>query len=220
MKKYICLNHGECIWADEKPPREFSLPEIDENVCPNCGSSNIKEKPAPPGPPWKKIAAVVGLLLLILGIVWLFIPPDPPPLVPLTIQAESNCQTRLITLISTGGDGSPITFTVEGLNSVQDSVFKIPINQPAGSTFTFHAVQSGKTVSFQYRINCKPLKFSPGPVDNPGKTTESVSPKWNRVAGSEFCVGDCIVAYSEIDNLGHTRERRVENYDKCCPANK
>ena len=228
MKKYICLNRIDCSWAEEVPPREFSLPDIDDKVCPNCGSNNIKEKPLPPGLPWKKIAGIVGLLILVLGVIWFFIPPDPQ----LTIQASSNCRTRLITLTHSDGDGSPIIYSAEGLNVLKDSIFKIPSNKSTSSIITFHATQNGKTVDLPYKIECIGLPPGPGegggdglvppspePGGSDGQSTKKV--RWTRVLNSDFCEPEtCTLIYSETDNLGHTRERRIENYSKCCPANK
>ncbi|GAB3991937.1 hypothetical protein GCM10028807_23590 [Spirosoma daeguense] len=281
MKNYICLNHGECHWADENPPREFTLDDGDIN-CPNCNSTNIKEKPKSPGPPWKKIAGVIGVLLLILGIIWLIKKPDPDPLVlnaeldcqtrlitlstiggnedsivyrveglspnqrgnefiipdsrrnnnvflayavqngievsksitseclnpvPLLLKAELNCRARLITLTPEGGDNSLITYSAEGLNSgAAKNVFRIPTNKRNGTIFTFHATQNGKVTEAQVRMDC--------PSINPPV-------QWSRVVGSEFCdPPTCTLIYSEIDNLGHTREQRINNYTKCCPAYK
>ncbi|GAB3695354.1 hypothetical protein GCM10027592_17470 [Spirosoma flavus] len=283
MKTYICLNHGECHWADEIPPREFPLDD-GEVECPNCNSTNIKEKPKPPGPPWPKIAGAIGVLLLISGIIWLLMEPspDPDPLilnasldcqtrlitlsttggnedsiiyrieglspdqrsnefiipdslrnnkvflayavqngkevsksitsecsnpVPLLLKAKLNCTARLVTLTPEGGDNSLITYSAEGLNSgATKNVFIIPTNKRNGTVFTFHATQNGKVTEAQVTMNCPSI---PPPV------------KWSRVLGSEFCdPPTCTLTYSEIDNLGHTREQRINNYAKCCPADK
>lgn len=215
MKNYICLNHGECSWADERPPRVFSLPEGEENVCPNCESANIKEV-VPPKPSGGRIAVIAGALVLLAAIAWLIWPAPPP----LELKAEMNCEKGLITLTSTGGDEEPITFSADGLSRGQeDNVFKVPRNRRKGSTFTFHAEQSGKTVNTEYKTGCPalPPPYPPGSEETPQTTARPVA-TWSRVNGSEFCIDDCVVEYTEQDNLGHTRVRRVSNYAKCCPA--
>ena len=216
MKQYICLNHGECNWADETPPREFPLPDGEDQFCPNCDSTNIKEKPKPPPPPWLKIAGAVGLLILLLGIIWYWLRPDP-----LKLKAESNCETGLITLTAEGGDGSPVIYSAENLKPTQEgNVFKIPISKPNGSTFTFFAVQNEKRAEVQYKTDC-PTLLPPPPPPPPGDSgtdpKKPVTPvvKWVRVPGSEFCVSNCVQTYNETDNLGHTRERKVENCVDC-----
>ena len=104
MKQYICLNHGECNWADETPPRPFTLPEAEENVCPNCVSSNIREaKKERKGPPWLTPAIIIGVLCLA-GIIWWW----PVPSQPLLLKVvDLNCQTGVLSLTTIGGDNSP-----------------------------------------------------------------------------------------------------------------
>jgi hypothetical protein len=213
MKKYICLNHGECNWADEKPPREFSLPEGEENVCPNCESTNIKEA-VPPKSSVGRIAIIAGALALLATIAWL-VWPKPPPL---ELKVEMNCETGLITLTSTGGNEEPITFSADGLSSgKENNTFKVPKNRRNSSTFTFHAEQSGKVVDTEYKTGCP---TPPYPPKDPDTTQPPVRPDitWSKINGSDFCIDDCVVEYTEQDNLGHTRVRRVSNYAKCCPA--
>ncbi|QKZ12080.1 hypothetical protein [Spirosoma sp. KUDC1026] len=218
MKKYICLNHGECNWADEKPPREFSLPEGEENVCPNCESTNLKEV-IPPGPPRGRIALIASALVLLAAIAWLIWFQSQPPL---KLNAEMNCETGLITLTSTGGNEEPITFSADGLSLGQENnTFKVPRNRRKGSTFTFHAEQSGNTVNTEYTTDCpvKKLHYPPGPKEEEtSQTTVRPAATWSKINGSDFCIDDCVVEYTEQDNLGHTRVRRVSNYAKCCPA--
>ena len=167
MKKYICFYRIDCSWADEIPPREFTLAgNGDENVCPNCESSNIREKPVPAGPPKGKIAAYVAGVLLIAGILYLMF--RNPSVIDEPNNGDSTTTSNVPLPPKTNGDN-----TAEG----KEKEKKRPLKQAKAVT-------------------------------------------WNQVAGSEFCVGDCIVAYTETDNLGHTRERRIENYEKCCPADK
>lgn len=216
MKTYICLNHGECNWADETPPREFSLPDGEDHFCPNCESANVKEKPKPPRPPWAKIAGALGLLLLIAGLVWLFWPPNTPRSLKIEVTGL-DCKTGVLSLTTIHGDDSPITFSAEGLSMGQSTPnFTLPKSQRNGQMFTFFAVQNGDTSSVNYSTNC-PI---PPPPPPPPPLPPKVAGAYRRVEGSEFCIGDCILAYSETDNLGHTRERRIENYAECCPADK
>lgn len=221
MKQYICLNHGECNWADETPPREFSLPEGDDQVCPNCESTNIKEKPKPSKPPWLKIAGILGIILLIAAFLWAFWPVS-PPLNPLILNATPDCQQGIITLTTNGGDGSSVIFGAEGLKTTGDSsVFQIPEDRRNGSTFTFFAIQNEERAEVQCKTDCKIIPPQlPGDSDTVPKRPVTIV-KWTRVAGSNFCEpGTCTLIYAEIDNLGHTRERRTVNYAPCCPAEK
>ncbi|GAB3749345.1 hypothetical protein [Spirosoma pomorum] len=214
MKNYICLNHGECSWADERPPRVFSLPEGEENVCPNCESTNIKEA-IPPKPPGGRIAIIAGTLVLLAAIAWL-VWPEPPPL---ELKAEMNCKTGLITLVSTGGNKEPIMFRADGIVSTdEDNIFMVPKNRRSGTTYTFHAEQSGEIATTNYTTNCQSGGTSslgdPPPHQPPVRPTIT----WSKINGSDFCVDDCVVEYTEQDNLGHTRVRKISNYAKCCPA--
>ena len=199
------------------PPEEFELKDVYDPVCDNCNSSNITEKPEPPGLPWPKIMGAVGLLILLLGIIWYWLSSDP-----LTLKAESNCAERLVTLIAKGGDGSPIIYSVEGLKSTSNSnVFEIPEGQQNGSKLMFYATQGGETINTEYTLNC-PKKNEPeiprgneGEEPNPGNGGRTPSIVWTKVPGSEFCVSNCVQSYSETDNLGHTRERKIENCTDC-----
>lgn len=216
MKQYICLNHGECNWADETPPRQFTLPEAEENVCPNCDSSNIREAIIEPkGPSWIIPAIIVGVLCLT-GIIWWLWPPTPPQL--LIKVVSLNCQTGVLSLTTIGGDDSPVTFEIEDLGASKNNEFKIPLSQKNGKSFKLFAIQNGVTVDTTYTTHC-PVPPPPPPPPPPGPHTSEQN-TYKRVKGSEFCIGECILAYSETDNLGHTRERRVENYAGCCPADK
>ena len=225
MKKYICLNHGECQFADEIPPREFELKDGDVN-CTNCGSANIREAVSPPVFPWKKIGiGVAAALILVSGIIWALATP------PLGISVEADCTNNTVTVSTVGGSKEPISFNSPDLGKRQaDSIFRIPADKRSGATLTFWAVQGSDSVKTSLVISCEkhiPLggghtekgpQNPPPPEhqakDNPGSVV------WNRVKGSEFCVEDCVVEYTELDNLGHTRTRRTNNYADCCPANK
>lgn len=172
MKQYICLNHINCDWADEKPPRQFTLPNPDE-PCPECGKFNTKVVKGKPPVGIKLKFALLGLAGLI--IVWLvmkFLNPNPPTR---GDSDNSKIKDSTITQIETG------TNVGEKMDSSKQS--------GGGNT--------GEGSS----------KHNPPPV---------VPVKWTRVAGSEFCIpGTCFQAYSEIDNLGHTRERKIENCADC-----
>jgi hypothetical protein len=100
METYICLNHGECLWADEQPPRTFSLPNSDENVCPNCGSTNVKVPVSSPAPPRKLILAGLLLAALLLAILWFKIGNEkklPPPFPPDTITKIDRDKRKTLT---------------------------------------------------------------------------------------------------------------------------
>jgi|GEM_PF-4568113 len=223
MKNYICLNHGECQWADETPPREFPLVD-GELYCPNCESTNIREAVYPSGLPWKKIGVgAAAVLLLGSGIMWALTPS------PLGISVESNCAGNTVTVSMVGGSGKPIIFNSPELGKRQaDSIFRIPADKRSGVTLTFWAVQGSDSVKASLVTNCeKPRPHSGrGREGDPGKPQppkpqakeNQKSVVWNRVKGSEFCIEDCVVEYTEQDNLGHTRTRKINNYADCCPA--
>lgn len=222
MKNYICLNHGECSWADERPPRVFSLSEGEENVCPNCESANIKDA-VPPKSSSGRIVVIAGALVLLAAITWLIWFQSQPPL---ELKAEMNCETGLITLTSTGGNEEPIAFSADGLSPGQENnTFKVPRNRRKGSTFTFHAEQSGNTVETTFTTSCvtisKPQPPSPLFVPDPtGNKNNTPVITWTRVPNSEFCddLTECIQVYSEKNNLGQIRERRIENCTECAKA--
>jgi hypothetical protein len=163
MKNYICLNHGECSWADERPPRVFSLPEGEENVCPNCESANIKDAVTPKSSSGRIVLLALGAILILFGVY---------RLVSRFIQDENT---------STSPTEQPVDNGKPGVET----------DEPAEPT--------------------KPLR-----PEIPEKTRPVAI--WSRVDGSEFCVDDCVVEYTEQDNLGHTRVRKISNYAKCCPA--
>ena len=217
MKKYICLNHGECSWADENPPREFTLPEGDEHFCPNCESKNVRVAPKPKGIPVPKIAWVIGLLLLITGTIWFFWPDSvtPDPHVEPTLKIEVvglDCETGILTLTTKNSDGSPITFSSNDLNLTQKgSTFNIPEGQRNEVTFMFFAVQGDKKDSIQYTTAC-PVPSPPPPP--PGKVSDQAG---QTVKGSEGC-DICTSYYSVYDNAGRPKEIRKPNSTECCPC--
>ncbi|RAJ90089.1 hypothetical protein LX87_05518 [Larkinella arboricola] len=226
MKKYICLNHGECSWADEKPPREFTLDNPDELNCPNCESKNIKEAPKSSTPPWSKFAIITGLLLLIGGIAWYFWtvnPPPPPP--PLKVSVVGlDCNTGFLTLTTNNGDGSPITFGAEGQVLAQkDSSFKIDKSLLYNKSITVFAVQNGYRSTAEFITSCTPLPLPPPPPPGPNHRKKPIltngSPKGNLtvIEGSEGCE-ICTRYYSAIDEAGHTHEIREKNSTDCCPC--
>ncbi|MVM36414.1 hypothetical protein GO730_00130 [Spirosoma sp. HMF3257] len=173
MKQYICLNHGECNWADEKPARVFTLPEDEENVCPNCESANIRP-PLPLASPGRKIIPYVlaGLVIIVLVLFFSF------------KEEIKSPSTKEHT--SDGGSSG---------NAKQDN-----------TSYTENGTKNQGNDKGTYSQD----KNSPKPVEL----------TYRKVEGSEFCISDCVLSYSEIDNLGHIRERKIENYAKCCPANK
>ena len=217
MKQYICLNHGECNWADETPPREFSLPDREEHFCPNCESGNIKEKPKSSGLPWTKIAVAVGLIFILAGLVWLF---WPKTIIPLALQVSLlNCETGTLSLTTTGGDDNPVIFKADGLESKNGkNEFSLPAFKRSGKKIRLYAMQNGVTVDTTYSINCPDIV--PFPPPPPPRVDPKVSSSFRKVKGSEFCGDNCTLYYSEIDNLGHTREKKIENYTECCSASK
>jgi hypothetical protein len=223
MKQYICLNTIDCSWADENPPRQFSLPDTEENVCPNCESSNIREAIIEPKKlPWLIPTALIGALCLA-SIVWWLWPLTPPP--PLMIKVlDLNCQTGVLSLTTVGGNDSPVTFEIEGLGASKNNEFKIFLSKRYGKSLKLFAIQNGVSIDTMYTTHC-PEKGGQEKDKDHGESWNTDAPKappvkWTRVTDSDFCVGECILAYSETDNLGHIRERKVENYAKCCPADK
>ena len=166
MKKYVCVNFLQCDYADEKPPREFELADVLNNVCPECGSTNIREVALPPSPLKKIIPFVLGGLFL-LGVVAYML-----------LQGDNKKVTPV-----------PPVLPVESATVVSGPSSNTANNGP----------------ELPHRTD-DPIPPKPTPIT------------YKKVEGSEFCVGDCILAYSEIDNLGRIKERRIENYDKCCPA--
>lgn len=162
MKKFICLNHGECEWADEKPPKEFTISVDEENICPNCESTNIREIQPPISKRKKIIPIVLGVFVSIGLLFYLFSKGKPP------VSDSPTAPTQPVDTLDQGKSGPTV----------------VPVDNP--------------------KINSKkPLKLT-----------------YKKIEGSEFCVGECTLSYSEIDNLGRIRDRRIENYAKCCSVNK
>lgn len=225
MKKYICLNHGECNWADEQPPREFTLPDDEESVCPNCKSANIREaKKTKANKPWLIPVLAVGLLSG-LGLVWWAIKPGQPEL-PLKIEVVGlDCKTGILSLTTTGGDGSPVIFTAENLSSAGKlGDFFVPADQRSTTIIRLSAVQSTITSDTTYRTNCsstppEPPRPDPSPIQPPKIQIDPTV--WTLVEGSGYCDPGLngTYYYTEQDNLGRTRERKITD-PKCYPAEK
>jgi hypothetical protein len=134
---------------------------------------------------------------------------------------RQDCNIGTLTVQASGGDGSPVMYSVAGLSGGQPgNKLVLPETMRSGKLITVVATQNGQRFSKQFTTNCTPI---PPQVTVERISTISrrtvVSRTWTRVAGSNFCVGSCVLAYTERDNLGHTRERRINNYAGCCPAN-
>ncbi|QJD78876.1 hypothetical protein [Spirosoma rhododendri] len=134
---------------------------------------------------------------------------------------QQNCNMSTLTVQAVGGNGSPIMYGIDGLSSGQlSNKLTLPKDMRNGKSFAVFAMQKGQRVRKQFTTSC-PLTSPQGTVEESSTISRRtvVSRRWTRVAGSNFCVGSCILAYTEKDNLGNTRERRVDNYAGCCPAN-
>ena len=168
MKEYICVNHINCAWADEKPPRKFTLANDDE-PCPECGKFNIKEVKRKPSVslPWR-VSLLLLAVLIIMGLMY-------------KIWHKTS----------------------EGISGGSGSAGTTQIPPPVDT-----ATPEGL-----------PKQEGRSNLDSPQPPVQRTI-TWTRVQDSEFCVGDCIVEYSEKDNLGHVRAHRVGNYAKCCSADK
>lgn len=172
MKNYICLNHGECQWADETPPREFPLVDS-ELYCPNCESTNIRE-PVPEQNKFKRLLPFIAGAIIILCLVWLFRPEKTKVIKPQPPKEGVESDTA-------NGKGN------DSVEPIPDAPTKI-----------------GKEDS-----------VSP-PVKPPKKTVV-----WTLLENSGFCdpALDGTYFYSERNNLGQTRERKVMNKSGCYPTN-
>ncbi|GEM_PF-4760889 len=149
-------------------------------------------------------------------------PPSTAASSQLTItDIEQDCHSGTFTVKTVGGDSSPIMYSIAGLSAGQPSnKLTVPETMRSGKSVTVVAVQNEQRANKQFTTNCT---STPTLVTVERRSTISqrtvVSRTWTRVAGSNFCVGSCVLAYTERDNLGNTRERRIENYADCCPAN-
>ncbi len=171
MKEYICLNHINCAWADEKPPRKFTLANADE-PCPECGKFNVKEVKTKSSSPWGiALLLLTGLIIIMLMFKYW----------PETVGPKK-----------TGGSETSDTTSQTSPEQKGTTVKKDSVNGPT--------------------IPPRPAENHPQPI--------RTAVVWTRVPDSDFCISDCVVEYTEQDNLGHTRKRTVANYTKCCPATK
>lgn len=176
MKKYICLNHGECNWADEIPPREFSLDEVDAN-CPNCGSTNIREA-VPEQNKLKRLAPFFAGIVFLFGLTWFFWTTG-------TTTAEKSSELP----------------DKEAITSIKDST--------STTVDTINVATNDSTT----------IEGSDSVV--PPVVHKKSSIIWTMVEGSGFCdpALDGTFLYTERNNLGQERERKVMNKAGCYPAN-
>ncbi len=82
--------------------------------------------------------------------------PTPPSPGALSIgQPGFDCGTGTLTVLTSGGDGSPIVYGVAGLRGFGSSnVFVVPTWQRSGITFVLAAQQSGFTVNRSFTTAC------------------------------------------------------------------
>ncbi|GAB3644285.1 RING finger protein [Spirosoma arcticum] len=143
----------------------------------------------------------------------------------LTLSLEVNepdCQSGKITLTTTGGDGSPITFRSQGLSSSQkDNEFVIPKVQRNGKTFTFLATQNGVVAKVDYTTKCVFLPPPPPrrPISNRSTFGNVDNGDLSMIKNSEGC-DICTRYYSATDKLGRTRQVTEKNSTFCCPCGK
>lgn len=168
MKQYICLNRIDCDWAEETPPREFTLSGNGDEACPNCQKFNIREVIPPPSP-WKKVLPLVLGGVVVVGLLLYF-----------TFWAKKTGEENVINIVPV------VDVTPKGNDSTNNDT--------------------------------KPQENENDP--RPRDSSKPLPMTYRKVKGSEFCVSECVLSYSEIDNLGRIRERRIEDYAKCCTANK
>ena len=99
-----------------------------------------------------------------------------------------------------------------------------------------YAMQNGSRVDTSFATNCvqdtttivevvDTTEINEGPAEDnskAGKTKPTRVITWTRVPGSEFCddLTECVQVYSERNNLGQIRERRIENCADCGAAKK
>jgi hypothetical protein len=223
MIKYgICTNQGYCSIADSSTVTKIE--GVREFVCPECHEElfEVKEPKTDYGK-WVKPVLVICLLGLIAGLIYFFWPSSLKA--PLSIKVLGlDCQTGVLSLTTTGGNGDSVTYKVEGIG--QDT-FTIPDSLRHDSMLLIYASQGGNTVDTTFTTSCvttpEPTTLTVGGGQSTTVSTGNRTPPpitiWTRVPGSEFCEpGTCMLLYSETDNLGHTRERKINNFAKCCPV--
>lgn len=226
----ICTNiDNDCLKA--KSSEVISIDGAKDFNCPDCGSELYEvSKPTPKRPKWLKPVAVIALLCLSIGIVWALWKPEPSAK-PLSIKIIGlDCQTGVLSLTTTGGDDNVITYEIDGLKSGQESnEFIIPDSMRNDKLLLVYASQNGNKVDTTFTTSCVsktivnpglPRPQNPNP---PGVGTSPPRPiTWTRVPGSEFCddLTECVQIYSERNNLGQIRERRIENCADCGAAKK
>ncbi len=135
-------------------------------------------------------------------------------------EIRQDCQSGALTVKTMGGDSSPIVYSVAGVIGGQSSnKLVIPATMRNSKSVTIVAIQNGQRINKQFTTSCTSTS-SQEVVEQTSTIARHtvVSRAWTRVAGSNFCVGNCVLAYTERDNLGNTRERRINNYADCCPA--
>jgi len=152
---------------------------------------------------------------------------NPPTLneqqkVPLTLDIkEVNCETGKITLVTTGGDGSSIRFSADGLQKgSHDNEFIIPKSQRKGQVFNFLAIQGEITRKINYTTSCPQLvKPTIGRQGKVVSTLTGINGDLTIMKGSEGC-DLCTRYYSATDNLGRIHEVKEKNSITCCPCGK
>jgi hypothetical protein len=142
----------------------------------------------------------------------------------LTITSiEQDCQKRQLIVKTSGGDGTSITYSAQGLSAGTNSnVFLLSKDQSNGKAFTFIAKQGNSTPSKFYTTNCT---TTPGPhIPHDGgkiRRSNGLPPVGNLtiIKGTEGCEV-CTRYYSAVDATGRMHEIRERNSTNCCPCNK
>ena len=111
-------------------------------------------------------------------------PPVTPPTGTLTLSTPSyDCNSGLLTVQTTGGNGSVIEYRAAGLRDWSTSAsFAVPAWQRTATTFTFEVRQSGQLLSQQFTTSCTPTP----PVTPPttGGTLSITAPAYDCNNGS------------------------------------
>jgi hypothetical protein len=155
----------------------------------------------------------------------LLVDPPSPSISPklMITSIEQDCQKGQLIVKTSGGDGTPITYSAQGLSAGTNSnVFTLTKNQLNGKVFTFIAKQGNSTPSKSYTTNCPTTPEPPRPhVDGTKRRSSSLPPVGNLtiIKGTEGCEV-CTRYYSAVDATGRMHEIRERNSTNCCPCNK